>query len=226
MNVLNNSMTRTLTFCLMGALSFGLYAKPLDETIRSQQQLWAQANYQLSDDAQEEAFKRLILEAEKAVAKFPKSAEVWAWRGIIKSSFAAVEGGLGALSLAEAAKEDFEKALALDSNVLEGATYASLGILYHKVPGWPVGFGSDDKANELFQKSMKVNPAGRESNFFYGEFLYNEGKYVQAKNHLLTAKNVPEAQWKDRPVAYKHRQEQIDAMLAKVDKRLNRRKRR
>ena len=228
MKLTNRNITAAFTLLLGSLFTLNTQAStgtsPTDEAISAQQKSWAVANYQLKDDAQEKAFERLILDAEKATQSFPDSAKIWAWSGIIKSSYAAVEGGLGALSLVKAAKKDFEKALELDENALEGSTYASLALLYHKVPGWPIAFGSDDKAEEFFKKALKINPLGRESNFFYGEFLYDERKYKQAMNHLLAAQNVPF--WDDRPVAYKHRQQQITAMLAKVEKRLAKRKNR
>lgn len=219
-------LNQSLAAVVIGVCSASATAADIDQVLQSQKHLWAKANYQLQDDAREQAFERLMLESKNALSEHPKSAEAWAWSGIIKSSFAAVKGGLGALSLVKEAKKDFEKAIALDENVLNGATYASLGVLYHKVPGWPVGFGSDDKAEKFFKKAMSIGPKGRESNFFYGEFLYNEGKYIEAKAHLLTAKNVSQALWKDRPVAYKYRQEQIEDMLAKVDDRLAKRNKR
>jgi len=58
---------------------------------------WAVANYTLKGDAQEKAFDTLIIQADKAVSSSPTSADTLIWRGIIKSSFAGVTGGLGAV---------------------------------------------------------------------------------------------------------------------------------
>ena len=45
-----------------------------------------------------------------------------------------------------------------------GSAYTSLGTLYFKVPGWPVGFGDEEKAEELLRKAL----AGRdEMDIFY-----------------------------------------------------------
>lgn len=216
-------LTTALAALTLSVCSASLSAAEVDEAIKSQQQLWANASYQLKGDAQDRAFERLLTDSIKALAEHPDSAEVYAWSGIIKSTYASIKGGLGGLSLVKSAKEDFERAIELDDKVLGGTTYASLGVLYHKVPGWPVGFGDDDKAQEMFQKAIAIDPNARESNFFYAEFLYDEGKYVEAKGHLLTAKAVSDEQWQERPIAYKHRQAQINAMLEKVDERLAKR---
>lgn len=224
MKSVNRNPFTAAALLVFSLFSLSAQASLVDKAIKSHQTQWALANYQLEDDAQKQAFERLLLESKKTTELFPDSPAAWAWSGIIKSSYGAAKGGLGALSLVKSAKTDFEKALALDSQALNGSTHASLAVLYHKVPGWPIGFGDDDKAEQLFKNSMKINPDGRESNYFYGEFLYDERKYAKARTHLLAAKNVP--MWQDRPIAYKNRQKQIDAMLEKVEERLAKRKNR
>ena len=47
----------------------------------------------------------------------------------------------------------------------------SLGVLYYKVPGSPIGFGDKDKARELLLRALAVNPQGIDANYFYAEFL-------------------------------------------------------
>ena len=56
------------------------------------------------------------------------------------------------------------------------ALAVSLGTLYHRVPGFSVGFGSDRKAKEYLEKAVAINPDGIDRNYFYGEFLYDEGR--------------------------------------------------
>jgi Tfp pilus assembly protein PilF len=116
------------------------------------------------------------------------------------------------------AKKDLEKALTLDGQALSGSAYASLGVLYHKVPGWPIGFGNDEKAGSFMKKALEIDPNGKESNFSYGEFLFDERKYQSAKTHLQAAYDAP--QQKNRLIAYKYRQKEISAVLEKVEERL------
>ena len=52
----------------------------------------------------------------------------------------------------------------------------SLGTLYYKVPGWPIGFGSDKKAREYLAKALDLNPTGIDPNYFMGEFLFDAGR--------------------------------------------------
>lgn len=175
------------------------------------QQRWAEVNYQMEGKTQLSAFEQLSEEAEELSAKEPASAEVWIWKGIIKSTYAGAKGGLGALGLAKAAKADLEYAMELDADALEGSAYTSLGTLYHSVPGWPVGFGDDDTAEELMLKALTLNPKGIDTNYFYGTYLLNEKRYAEAEKHLLQAQQAPARP--NRSVADAGRQQEIREAL-------------
>lgn len=152
---------------------------------------WAKVNYQINEDEREKAFAALLNEADAVVAAHPGEAEPLIWRGIIKSSYAGAKGGLGALSVAESSKADFEAALALNADALQGSAYTSLGVLYAKVPGWPIGFGSDKKARQLLEKALTINPQGIDPNYFYAEFLLENRDYQGAMRYLQLAKAAP-----------------------------------
>ena len=204
---------KTLTLALL-LLPAALFAQTGDTTVAELQHDWAIANYQLTGDAQEQAFEALIARSDAAVSSNPKSADLLIWDGIIKSSFAGAKGGLGALSLAKAARDSLEAALKVDDQALNGSAYTSLGTLYASVPGWPVGFGNDKKAAKMLQKAIEINPDGIDSNYFYADYLLQEKQYKKAEEYLLKAQNA--APRPDRPVADEGRQEEIHAALSIV----------
>ncbi len=204
---------KTLTLALL-LLPAALFAQTGDTTVAELQHDWAIANYQLTGDAQEKAFEALIARSDAAVSSNPKSADLLIWGGIIKSSFAGAKGGLGALSLAKAARDSLEEALKVDDQALNGSAYTSLGTLYASVPGWPVGFGNDKKAAKMLQKAIEINPDGIDSNYFYADYLLQEKQYKKAEEYLLKAQNA--APRPDRPVADAGRQEEIHAALSIV----------
>jgi hypothetical protein len=187
--------------------------------VMSLQKGWAVANYQLKGDAQEKAFDALVVKADVALNNNPTSADILIWRGIIKSSFAGVKGGLGALSLIKESKQDLEKALDINDKALSGSAYTSLGVLYFKAPGWPISFGDDKEAEKLLQTALQINQDGIDSNFFYAEFLRDQGDLVNAKVYLEKAKRAPARS--NRPVADKGRQEDIAKALLEVKDALN-----
>ena len=204
---------KTLTLALL-LIPAALFAQTGDTTVAELQHDWAIANYQLTGDAQEKAFEALITRSDAAVSSNPKSADLLIWDGIIKSSFAGAKGGLGALSLAKAARDSLEAALKVDDQALDGSAYTSLGTLYASVPGWPVGFGNDKKAAKMLQKAIELNPDGIDSNYFYADYLLQEKQYKKAEEYLLKAQNA--APRPDRPVADAARQEEIHAALSIV----------
>ena len=187
----------------------------LDSDIAHLQQRWAEVNYQLEGKTQLTEFDHLVDEAVQVTAMYPNSAESWIWSGIIKSTYAGAKGGLGALSLAKESKADLEKAMSLNDHALEGSAYTSLGTLYYSVPGWPVGFGDDDKAEELLQMALALNPNGIDSNYFYGSYLINEKRYDEARQFLHKAQMAPPRP--DRQLADEGRQQEILDALAGIE---------
>ncbi|MTI63845.1 tetratricopeptide repeat protein [Methylophaga sp.] len=194
-------------------ISFSAAADVMNQVAEVQHN-WAEANYQLKDKAQKTRFEALLNEADAVVKANPDSAEALIWRGIVQSSYAGIKGGLGALGLAKAARADFEQAMKIDDKALDGSAYTSLGTLYFKVPGWPLGFGDNDKAEALLKKALSINPEGIDSNYFYGVFLLDQRQYKQAEQYLLKAQQAPARP--GRPLADKGRQQEIAAALQQV----------
>jgi tetratricopeptide (TPR) repeat protein len=183
------------------------------------QQSWAKVNYETpAGDARAQAFDQLEKRAEKFTQQNPGRAEALIWEAIIESSYAGAKGGLGALGLAKEARGNLEAALKLNPNALDGSAYTSLGTLYYKVPGFPVGFGDHDKARKLLKKALEINPNGIDPNYFYAELLYEEGEYAQALQYLdKAAKAAPRP---GRELADKGRRAEIATLTAKVKKEL------
>jgi tetratricopeptide (TPR) repeat protein len=152
----------------------------LDGSIASLQHEWAKANYSTPKDAQESAFKNLSEEAHLITERNANAPEALIWEGIANAGYAKAKGGLGALKLAEKARDLLLAAEKSNPNALQGSAYTSLGSLYYKVPGWPIGFGDKKKAKAYLEKALQINPTGIDSNFFYADFLSEQGEYKQA----------------------------------------------
>ena len=179
------------------------------------QQAWAKVNYETpAGDARAQAFEALEKRAEKFTQQNPARAEALIWEGIVESSYAGAKGGLGALSLAKEARGNLEAALKINPKALDGSAYTSLGTLYYKVPGFPLGFGDHDKAGKLLKQALELNPNGIDPNYFYGEFLFEQGKYGEALKYLDKAATA--APRPGRESADKGRHAEINALTAKV----------
>ncbi len=164
----------------------------LDASLRELQHEWARIKYVLKNqDAQEKQMEALAVKAEGVSKKFPAYAEAKIWQAIILSTQAGINGGLGALGLAKDAKVLLEQAEKLNPKALDGSVYTSLGSLYYKVPGWPMGFGDNDKALAYLEQARALNPDGIDPNYFYGDYLIEQGKYAEAIPVLEHALQAP-----------------------------------
>ena len=168
-----------------------LWAGNLETELADIQHRWAEIQYQVPEDLKEKAFEGLASEAEQFVAHYPDRAEPLIWQGIVLSTYAGAKGGLGALGLVKDARKSLEAALAIDPDALDGSAYTSLGSLYYQVPGWPLGFGDDDKARQYLQKALAINPDGMDANFFFGDFLLDQGEPERARRYLQKALEAP-----------------------------------
>jgi tetratricopeptide (TPR) repeat protein len=171
-------------------ISQACYAEFSSE-IRALQHRCAEVNYLLMDEEKIPAFKKLIKQAEHVTQQHPDQVESWIWIAIIKASYAGSAGPFDALNSISDAKLAFEKALSIDEKEPAASAYVGLGILYFKAPGWPISFGDNNAADAMFKKAIQINPEGIGSNFQYAEFLYNEGEYMLANQHILKAQVAP-----------------------------------
>lgn len=168
-----------------------LWAADLATDLAEIQQRWAEIQYQLPEDQREEAFEALAAEANTFAVRYPERAEPLIWQGIVLSTYAGARGGLGALGLVKQARDSLEEALALDAGALDGSAYTSLGSLYYQVPGWPLSFGDDKKARTYLHKALAINPDGIDPNYFFGDFLLEQGEPERAKVYLEKALSAP-----------------------------------
>ena len=206
---------------LMGALSQSVWALDTadQQRLNGLQQSWAHIQYELPADQRTAAFEKLATQAASFTRERQSVAEAWIWSGIVTSSWAGAQGGLGALSKVKDAKADLEKALALDPKALQGSAYTSLGALYDRVPGWPIGFGDSDKAEQLLKQALQLNPNGIDSLYFWGDHLYRQKRYSDARGALQKALQADPRP--GREVADAGRRKEIEALLVDVNKKLD-----
>jgi tetratricopeptide (TPR) repeat protein len=192
---------------------------PVAEQIAFLQQDWARIKYQVAgEDAKLDAIHKLEDHAAKVSAAYPNRPEVLIWQGIILSTDAGIVKGMSALGKVKKAKGLFETALRIDPTALDGSAYTSLGSLYYQVPGWPIGFGDNDKAEKNLKQALSLNPNGIDSNFFYGDFLLQDGRYNEAKAYLERALQAPARP--GREFADAGRRQEIKAALAQVQEKM------
>nr|WP_157097589.1 hypothetical protein [Photobacterium sp. J15] len=185
------------------------------QELSSIQHKWAKCKYDVfNKDNKVRCLEQLIEKNQIALVKSPDNNALKIWLAINKSTLAGVDGGLSALSLVKESKALLEDVIKNDPEVLDGSAYTSLGSLYYQVPGWPIGFGDDDKAEAMLKKALTINPNGIDPNFFYGEFLAQDGRKTEAITYLKKAQKA--APRPGRPLADRGRQQEIERKLKEL----------
>ncbi len=176
---------------------------------------WAKVYYRMPEAQQIAAFPALTARADAIVAQHPDAAEPLIVKAVILATYAEVNGGLDALSRVEAARDAALQAAKIDDKEDHAGAYTALGVLYYKVPGWPIGFGNNRKAKAYLDRALAIAPAAIDANYFMGDFLLEQGDKGAARSFLEKAQAAPGRPGREDEDA--GRREKIAADLAKLD---------
>ena len=216
--MISGRIKATLLALMLGAFAAPAFASDtsaMDAEVMRINNAWAHIRYQVRDkNAQYNQLAALEKEAHQVTLKYPGRAEPLLWEDIVVSEEAARASTLKQLGLATRARDILAKAYSINSRVADGGAAMSLGVLYYKVPGWPIGFGSTAKAQHFFQEALAQDPRGLDNNFFFGDFLSQEGHKAAAKQYLQRALQAPANP--QRPVWDAGRRAEVKALLAKL----------
>ncbi len=180
---------------------------------------WEHIKFEVTDkDVQEKQMAALADRAGSIVQQFPGRPEAAIWQAIIISEQASMASENGspfkALGFAKHAREILEPIAKQYPAVLDAGAPTSLGVLYSRVPGFPIAFGDKTKARELLQEAIKYAPDGLDANYFYGDFLYSEHEYPAAEQVFKHALALP--LHPDRPIWDKSRRLVMQEDLEKM----------
>lgn len=158
------------------------------QTLRNE---WEHVFYQLPEDEQGARMKALLTRARSLVQHHPKAAEPLIMEALVLCGLAGHDGGFGALGWVKEAKEVLLKAIKLDPRALDGSALVILGNLYYRLPGWPLSFGDDKQARRYLEAALKLFPEELDTNYFYGDFLLEQGNFTEALPYLEKADKAP-----------------------------------
>ena len=104
------------------------------------------------------------------------------WRGVTKVELASQLQGADKLKMLKQARQDL--CMALDAEQFQDVFAAYLATLYDNAPGWPISFGNDDKARQLFDYAALHQP-GPVYYYLYGMYLLNHQQFRAAEAEFL-----------------------------------------
>ncbi len=217
--------SRFTQFLMAASALFGTAAHAsdnpaMDAAVKRINDGWAHIRYEVADrGTQYDQLEALARSAEQVVARYPGRAEPLLWYGIVTSEEAARASMLKQLGLANRARGILEQAQKIDPSIADGGVKMSLGVLYYRVPGFPIGFGSTAKARALLESALRQDPNGMDNNFFYADFLNDEGQPAAARAYALRALQAPVNP--ARPVWDAGRRAEIRTLLGRINAKLH-----
>jgi cytochrome c-type biogenesis protein CcmH/NrfG len=171
-------------------------------------------------DAQEKEMAALAERAGKLIQQYPNKPEPTIWQGILISEQASManenSSPVKALRLAMRARDILVEAEKADPVALDAGAPTSLGVLYYRVPSFPLGFGDKTKARHLLEEATTNAPSGLDANYFYGDFLFQQKQFPEAATVLKHALALPAHP--ERPIWDRSRRLVIQELLAKLPK--------
>jgi tetratricopeptide (TPR) repeat protein len=180
---------------------------------------WEHVKLQVSDrDDQETQMANLAQRAGKIAEQYENIPDPAVWLGIITSEQASLASDNGspmkALELAKRARDILEKVEKTNPETMDAGAPTTLGVLYDRVPGFPIGFGDTARARYYLQEAIRSAPNGLDANFFYGDFLYKHGEQSEAARVLERALTLPELS--NRPIWDKSLRAAIRQTLSEI----------
>jgi len=166
-------------------------ADAMEERVSKIEATWVDTSVDKSQPQRENIFLKLTKDISNVVMSFPGQAKPLILKSAILLTMAEDASSFVALGLVKQAKVLLDKAINLDPEANEGSALVTIGVLYYKVPGWPVAFGDNDAAETYLLKALEVDPDGVASNYYYADFLLEQGKKEQAVSYLNKAVTAP-----------------------------------
>jgi tetratricopeptide (TPR) repeat protein len=166
-------------------------ATSIDQSLQAIEANWAKIYYSVPAELQSADYVKLLSQTKKLAKANPKRAEPLIWQAIIVATNAESLNGLAALDALQLAHDLLLTAIEINPRAMDGSAFVTLGSLYHMVPGWPIAFGNDDKAQQSLLIALKISPNGIDSNYFYGEYLLSQGQNNKASHYFQRALQAP-----------------------------------
>lgn len=216
---MNKLVKLALAFALIvcgGVLARASDNRAMDRDILGIALRWEKIKFQEDGSADQfDHIDALVKAAGLLVAKYPGRVEPLIWQGITTSEEAGMASMLHAMGYAKAARSILEKAYSEDPSALDAGAPTSLGVLYYRVPGFPLGFGDNKKARALLEEAVQLAPEGMDANYFYADFLMTQKQYAAADRVLKHALQIPVDS--SRPLWDANRRAVIEQLIQKAE---------
>ncbi|QOJ24647.1 MAG: hypothetical protein HRU78_14160 [Gammaproteobacteria bacterium] len=128
-------------------------------------------------------FENCIAVADRALFLNANDVRGLFWKAAAMGKMAEDSGMVNALRMLRPMENLLLKVVALDEQYENAGAHRALGRIYHKLPGFPISFGSNQKALMHLKRAHQLFPRDVITRAFYAELLYDEGRKDEARKH-------------------------------------------
>ena len=152
-------------------------ASPLSYQYETQ---WLEALSEKDGEARAKLLETLLTKIDLDLKKHSSDVGLLIVRGNINMEIAAALNNMSSLSYLKDGKKDLEKAIDQQPGAMDSMAEASLAAAIYWAPGWPLAYGDEDEALELFEQSLKADPDSAEVLTQYAHILNTRGNSQKA----------------------------------------------
>lgn len=142
-----------------------------------------QAQLELDQQRRVRLFENAIEIADQALAQNGDDVRGLFWKAAAMGKVAEDSGIINALRMLRPMESMLLKVVELDENYENAGAHRALGRMYHQLPGFPISFGSNQKALMHLKRAHELFPRDVITRAFYAELLYDIGRKEEARRH-------------------------------------------
>ena len=128
-------------------------------------------------------FENCIAIADQALALNGNDVRALFWKAVAMGKMAEGSGIVNALRMLRPMEKNLLSVIALDEKYENAGAHRALGRMYHKLPGFPLSFGDNQKALKHLKRAHDLFPSDVITRAFYAELLYDVGRIEEARKH-------------------------------------------
>ena len=152
---------------------------------------YMRAQLEVNKQRRIELFESCITIADRALALNANDVRGLFWKAVAMGKIAEDSGMLNALRLIRSMEELLLKVVMLDETYENAGAHRALGRIYHLLPGFPISFGSNQKALIHLQRAYELFPKDVITRAFYADLLYDQGQKKEARHHADFVMSAP-----------------------------------
>lgn len=139
-------------------------------------------------------FERSIAMADQALVLNANDVRGLFWKAAAMGKIAEDSGMLNALRMLQPMQDLLLKVVELDERYENAGAHRALGRIYHKLPRFPISFGSNQKALAHLKRAHELFPQDIITRAFYAELLFDIGRKNEARKHADFVLTTPIAE--------------------------------